>query len=78
MTSPRRPNRLLQLVWVALLLLSQSAAPRQSSALQLSWNGGSTSLDFSANTRVVLRVQADSSEGVLPTWWRLVSVSDSS
>ena len=26
---------------------------------------------------MVLRVQADSSEGVLPPWWRLVSVSDS-
>ena len=77
MTSPRLLNR-HQIAWVAFLVLFQMAAPRQSSALQLRWNGGATALDFSADTRVVLRVQADSSEGVLPTWWRLVSVSDSS
>jgi hypothetical protein len=77
MISPPRLNS-HRVALAALILLLQLAVPRQSSALQLRWSGGSTALDFSTNTRVVLRVQADSSEGVLPEWWKLISVSDSS
>jgi len=75
-SSPRLNLRLK--VWAALTLLLLSATPSQSPALQLKWIGGSAALNFSADTRAVLMVQADSSEGVLPEWWRLISVTDSS
>lgn len=55
-----------------LLLVPQSAFP-----IQLRWNSGASDLTFSEATRCTLVVQADPSEGRLPSEWRLQWVSDS-
>jgi hypothetical protein len=51
--------------------------PGTSSALQLRWSTGATSLSLTSATRCTLVVQADSTEARLPSEWRLLWVADS-
>lgn len=62
--------------WYPLLLML--LIPNISSALQLRWSTGSTDLTVSENIRAVLIVQADSTEGMLPSSWQLQWAADSS
>jgi predicted GH43/DUF377 family glycosyl hydrolase len=57
----------------AMLLL----APRPSSAIQLHWSSGRTDLSTTSAVRCTLVVQADPSEGRLPSEWRLLWAADS-
>ncbi len=61
--------------WFVLLLL---LFPTAASAIQLHWSTGADTLTFASATRCTLVVQADSSEGRLPTGWRLLWLADSS
>ncbi len=61
--------------WYALLMLL--LVPRSSSAIQLQWGSGSTSLNFTSATRCTLVVRADSTEARLPSEWRLQWVTES-
>ncbi len=61
--------------WYALLMLL--FIPRSSSAIQLEWGSGSTSLSFTSATRCTLVVRADSAEARLPSEWRLLWATDS-
>lgn len=62
--------------WYALLLMLASAAT-PAAALQLHWSTGSNELTFTNAIRCTLVVQADTSEGRLPSEWRLVWAADS-
>lgn len=55
--------------------LVTALAPQTSTALQLHWSTGATSLNFTSATRCTLVVQADALEHTLPSTWRLVWVA---
>jgi len=60
-----------------LLVLALLLVPTVSHALQLHWSSGADTLTFTAATRAILVLRADSAEVTLPPEWRLLWVGDS-
>jgi hypothetical protein len=60
----------------ALVVLAMLCVPLKAEGIQLRWSSGAADLTVASATRCTLVVQADSTEQVLPSEWRLLWVAD--